>query len=251
MNSMMDTWPIQMITFTAVLPWAFTTGDVGFHACAFTYISDITNNGNRMIRLVILDAVIASAKPTGNFDLVKCSQKEFQWEIISGMVLGSYIFTNRANSSYAAIYAMAASSTIAAIIYSFLRLEWQTTETQAPILAPNCQACRDLFDKENIVATFKTFVRPRQAHERLYLWILLVIMIISVFPKDELAEAYMYTSLTFDWNITTFSNAETLQHLFSAIGLSSRTHQCQLSKLSTGKLISWYLRFQPNLSECR
>lgn len=64
-NTLNPTWPVEYIIYTATIPSAFTGADVAIFACAFSYISDITNAKDRTLRITILDVCYLSTMPTG------------------------------------------------------------------------------------------------------------------------------------------------------------------------------------------
>lgn len=103
-NAKMSTWPVEYIIYTATLPSAITGADVAIFASCFAYISDITTLQQRTIRVTILDAVYLTAMPTG-------------------VALGSYLFYNAFNESYADMFAVNASLLLLAIIYTLFALK--------------------------------------------------------------------------------------------------------------------------------
>lgn len=66
-NTLMTSWPVEYIIYTATIPSAFTGADVAIFASAFTYLSDITSQNDRTLRITILDACYLSTMPTGVF----------------------------------------------------------------------------------------------------------------------------------------------------------------------------------------
>lgn len=64
-NSMMDTWNLNYIVYTASLPMGMLGGDVTIFGSCFAYISDITSVQQRTLRITILDVVFLSSMPTG------------------------------------------------------------------------------------------------------------------------------------------------------------------------------------------
>lgn len=64
-NSMMDTWNLNMVVYTATLPMSILGGDVAIFGSCFAYISDISSVQQRTMRITILDVVYLSTMPSG------------------------------------------------------------------------------------------------------------------------------------------------------------------------------------------
>lgn len=64
-NTLYVNWPVEYIIYTATIPSAFTGADVAIFANAFAYISDVSTEKNRTIRITILDVAYLSTMPTG------------------------------------------------------------------------------------------------------------------------------------------------------------------------------------------
>jgi len=107
-NAKMPTWPVEYIIYTATLPSALTGADVAIFASCFAYISDITTLQQRTIRVTILDVVYLSAMPTG-------------------VALGSYLFYDVFNKSYANMFAVNTTLLGLAIIYTLVALKVRFT----------------------------------------------------------------------------------------------------------------------------
>lgn len=118
-NAKMSTWPVEYIIYTATLPSAITGADVAIFASCFAYISDITTLQQRTIRVTILDVVYLTAMPTG-------------------VALGSYLFYNVFNESYADMFAVNATLLLLAIIYTLLALK---VSSGCPKRSLNCNLC--------------------------------------------------------------------------------------------------------------
>lgn len=188
-NSMMDTWHLNMVVYTATLPMSILGGDVAIFGSCFAYISDVCSVQQRTLRITILDVIYLSTMPTG-------------------VALGSYVFSV-VNSSYTIMFAVNASLLVLAILYSFVRLKWQTSARQQPLSGANWMV--DFFDVKHVVSTVRTLVKPRRHHGKLHLWLLLLAMSLYTFQRDEKPKSQMYTSLIFKWDVTDFSNFKTFQ----------------------------------------
>ena len=189
-NSMMDTWNLNMVVYTASLPMGMLGGDVAIFASCFAYISDISSVQQRTLRITILDVVYLSTMPTG-------------------VALGSYLYTNVVRSSYTTMFIINTCLLVLAILYSLIRLEWRTLPQQQPLAGGNLLT--DFFDKKHVIATVKTVTKSRPNHGKLHLWLLLLIMMLYTFQRDEKPMSYLYTQLKFKWDVTKFSNFKTFQ----------------------------------------
>lgn len=58
-------WPLEYVIYTAAIPGALTGSDVAIFASAFAYISDISSQKDRTLRVTILDACYLSTMPIG------------------------------------------------------------------------------------------------------------------------------------------------------------------------------------------
>lgn len=64
-NTIFVNWPLEYIIYTATIPSAFTGADVAIFANAFAYITDVSSERDRTIRITILDVCYLSTMPTG------------------------------------------------------------------------------------------------------------------------------------------------------------------------------------------
>jgi hypothetical protein len=64
-NSMMDTWHLNMVVYTATLPMSILGGDVAIFGSCFAYISDVCSVQQRTLRITILDVIYLSTMPLG------------------------------------------------------------------------------------------------------------------------------------------------------------------------------------------
>ncbi|XP_015521676.2 solute carrier family 46 member 3 isoform X1 [Neodiprion lecontei] len=190
-NSVLDTWTLNMILYTASLPMALLGSDVAIFASCFSYISDVSSVTHRTIRVAILDVVYLSTMPVG-------------------ISLGSFLFYKVVNQSYTIMFAINGTLLIVAVIYSVLRLEMRTTPQQMPI-DKGTNILLDYFDKKHVVASINTLIKPRPERRRLYLWTLLLAMALYTFQRNEREKSYLYTVKTFSWDVGTFSTFRTVQ----------------------------------------
>ncbi|XP_006623247.1 thymic stromal cotransporter homolog isoform X1 [Apis dorsata] len=189
-NSMMDTWNLNTVVYFATLPMGMLGGDVVIFGSCFAYISDISSIQQRTLRITILDVIYLSTMPTG-------------------VALGSYIYTNVVNKSYTIMFIINASLLFLAILYSLIKLKWQTLPQQQVLMGTNLLT--DFFDKKHIIATIKTVIKTRPDHGKLHLLFLLIIMMLYVFQRDEKPMSFLYAQLKFKWDVNTYSNFRTFQ----------------------------------------
>lgn len=64
-NSLIDTWNLNMVVYTATLPMSILGSDVAIFGSSFAYISDISSVQQRTMRITILDVIYLSTMPTG------------------------------------------------------------------------------------------------------------------------------------------------------------------------------------------
>ncbi|KAI8041795.1 hypothetical protein M5D96_006064 [Drosophila gunungcola] len=189
----MPSWPVQNIIFSATLPSALTGADVAIFASCFAYISDISTVQQRTIRVTILDVVYLTAMPLG-------------------VALGSHLFYNVFNQSYADMFTVNASLLALAIIYSLCALKWQTTPKQRSLRELGCCGFwGDFFDKQHVRDSLAVLVKPRKGHRRSFLIILMISMALYTFQRDEGHYLYMYTLDKFDWDVSAYSNFKTFK----------------------------------------
>ncbi|XP_017881550.1 proton-coupled folate transporter isoform X1 [Ceratina calcarata] len=191
-NCMMETWSLNTVVYTASLPMGMLGGDVAVFGSCFAYISDISSVKQRTLRITILDVAYLSTMPTG-------------------IALGSYLFTNVVRSSYTVMFIINATLLAFAIFYSLIRLKWQTLPQQQPLGDANLLT--DFFDKKHVIATTRTLTRSRPNHGKLHLWLLLLIMMLYTFQRDEKPMSYLYTQLKFKWDVSKFSTFRTFQSI--------------------------------------
>ncbi|XP_067645719.1 lysosomal proton-coupled steroid conjugate and bile acid symporter SLC46A3 isoform X4 [Eurosta solidaginis] len=192
-NARMKTWPLEYVIYTATVPAALTGADVAIFSSCFAYISDVSTLKNRTLRVTILDICYLSAMPTG-------------------VALGSYMFYNLFQQSYADMFTVNATLLVLSIIYTIFALKWQTTAKQRSLRELSCCGFfPDFFDKEHIRDSFNVLVKPRAGHRRPFLIILLITMILYTFQRDESQYLFLYTTFKFNWNVNVYSTFKTFK----------------------------------------
>ncbi|RZC34752.1 MFS 1 and/or Sugar tr domain containing protein [Asbolus verrucosus] len=190
-NALQDSWPLEYVVYTATLPMAFTGADVAIFAAAFTYLVDVSSQENRTMRVTLLEVCYLATMPTG-------------------IALGSFLFSQVTNRSYAIMFGINVGLMVLAIIYTFLRLDWRTNNRQKPISEAS-NLFTDFFDYNHVVNTGKTLFKKRRHNRRCYLLILVAMMAFYTFQRDEKDMSYLYVQLVFKWKFEDFSQFRTVQ----------------------------------------
>ncbi|XP_044758271.1 solute carrier family 46 member 3 isoform X2 [Coccinella septempunctata] len=198
-NSMQPTWPVEYVVYTATLPMAFTGADVAIFAAAFSYLVDVSSSENRTLRVTLLEVIYLSTMPTG-------------------IALGSYLYRRVFNKSYTMMFSLNAFLMFLSIVYTFLRLRWRTTDEQSPLPKLRYVLC-DFLDYNHVVFTFRTIFQNRLAKRRRYLMLLILMMGLYTFQRDEKNTCYLYLQNVFHWSFPEISNFSTFKSAFQDIGL--------------------------------
>ncbi|XP_056640546.1 proton-coupled folate transporter [Diorhabda sublineata] len=190
-NSYKKEWPLEYVTITATLPSALTGADVAIFASALTYLIDVSSVKNRTIRVTVLEVCYLATMPIG-------------------VALGSYLFKYVLNKSYSYMFVINSSLMILSMLYSSFRLKWRSNPKQKP-LSEAKNKILDFFDYNHVVATTRVLSRKRSNNKRTYFWLLLIMMALYTFQRDEREIMFMYCQLTFNWAIEQFSIFRTVQ----------------------------------------
>lgn len=197
-NSIQTSWPVEYIVTTATLPMAFTGADVAIFAAAFTYLVDVSSSKNRTLRVTLLEVCYLASMPIG-------------------IALGNFIYS-KVDESYTIMFIINASLLAAAILYSMLRLQWRTTTTQRPVSEAG-NLFLDFFDLSHILNTTKTITKSRTSKKRTVLILLILMMALYVFQRDERNMMYLYCQLVFNWTVGQYSTFRTVQSALQDLGL--------------------------------
>lgn len=108
------------------------------------------------------------------------------------------------------MFAINTSLLVVAVLYTFIRLEWRSNDSQRP-LSEASNIFWDFFDYNHVIETVKTFSKKRPRNRRTYLCLLIVMMALYVFQRDEREMMYMYCQRVFRWNVSQFSMFRTFQ----------------------------------------
>ncbi|XP_032667218.1 uncharacterized protein LOC116842312 [Odontomachus brunneus] len=209
-NSLMENWNLNMVTYTAVIPMAITGADVIIFGSCFAYLTDICSLRERTMRITILDIVYLSTMPIG-------------------IALGSYVFNNVVNSSYTIMFIINSCLLVLAIIYSFVKLEWQTSLEQQPLVGINF--LKDFFDIKHVKETVETMFKWRPNSRRMCLMLVMLSMCLYTFQRDERSMSFLYTQLIFNWDVSKFSNFRTFQSSLFVAAMLCATPMMKYLKL--------------------
>ncbi|KAJ8978071.1 hypothetical protein NQ317_000629 [Molorchus minor] len=198
-NTTQSDWPLEYVVYTATLPMAFTGADVAIFAAAYTYLVDVSSKKNRTMRVTILEVCYLATMPTG-------------------IALGSYLFNKVVDKSYTIMFIINASLLVLAVLYTFLRLKWRSNPNQKPLSEAN-NVFLDFFDYNHVVDTTVTIVKKRPRGRRSYLIMLIVMMALYTFQRDERDMMYLYCQLVFNWTLGQFSTFRTFQSALQDVAL--------------------------------
>lgn len=60
-----DTWPLQVVLYTATFPSALTGSNLAIFMSAVSYICDVTTTEERAVRVTMLELAYLSTMPVG------------------------------------------------------------------------------------------------------------------------------------------------------------------------------------------
>ncbi|KAL7038667.1 hypothetical protein ACKWTF_009649 [Chironomus riparius] len=191
-NSLMTTWPVEYIIYTATIPSAMTGADVAIFASAFTYIADISTQNDRTMRITILDVVYLSTMPSGVF-------------------IGKYLY-NHLSKSFTKMFIINASLLFLSILYSLIMLDWQTTQKQRPLTEiPKRQWLTDFFDKKHFQQSIRSLTKKRDFNYRTYLILMMVSMGLYAIQRDEKRYLFLFAQYKLNWTTDVYSDFRTFQ----------------------------------------
>lgn len=107
---------------------------------------------------------------------------------------------------------------VISIIYTFLRLDWRTSQKQKPLKEAK-NVITDFFDHQHVIATFKTIFKKRAIKRRAYLILLIIAMACYTFQRDEKNMSYLYLQHELKWNVIDISDLRTYQSALQDIVL--------------------------------
>ncbi|XP_046662157.1 proton-coupled folate transporter [Homalodisca vitripennis] len=191
LNSLQDSWSLQMVLYTATFPAALTGGSLAIFMSAVSYVCDITSPAERTVRVTLLEVAYLITMPVG-------------------VAVGSYLFKQVMGQSFTCMFLLSGALMMTALIYAILRLEWCTNKTKqtAPV---SCAG--------TVVDTIRVVTKSRTNHYSCYLRLIIIAMAFYTFQRDEKNMAYLYTTLKFNWDIQTYSTFRTFQSSLYILGL--------------------------------
>ncbi|KAF7281514.1 hypothetical protein GWI33_004594 [Rhynchophorus ferrugineus] len=198
LNASQSHWPVMYIVYTATLPMTITGADVAVFSAAFSYLTDVSSKENRTIRVTLLEVCYLATMPIG-------------------IALGSLIYS-RVNQSYMIMFTINASLLVVAILYSLLRLDWQTSANQKPISEAQ-NVLVDFFDFNHVIDTAKTICKRRPSRKRRVLLMLILMMALYTFQRDERSVTFLYCQRVFNWSVKQYSMFRTFQSALQDLGL--------------------------------
>lgn len=98
------------------------------------------------------------------------------------------------------------------VLYSLIKLKWQTTPKQRPLTdLPPSKWLKDFFDKNHLKQTIRTLVKKRDNNFRNYIIIVMISMALYAFQRDEKPYLYLYAQLKLGWTVDLYSHFKTYQ----------------------------------------
>ncbi|XP_014292821.1 probable peptidoglycan muropeptide transporter SLC46 isoform X2 [Halyomorpha halys] len=191
-NALFETWPVEMILFTASFPSALTGSHLTVFMSCFTYLSDTTTSEQRTVRTTLLEVAYLIPMPLG-------------------VAFGSYLFNGPLYRSFGGMFLVNSLFLFIAIVYTFLVIPWRTRES----LEGEYNACT----LKHFSNTLKTLVTKRKEGRRLLLILCLLGLGLFTLQRDEKRMMQLYSQWKFHWNVKQFSSFRTFQSVFFIIGL--------------------------------
>jgi len=98
------------------------------------------------------------------------------------------------------------------IIYTLVRLKWQTTENQRPLSDIGyTNIFSDFFNKQHVQRSIRTLTKTRSDKGRACIWAILIAMGFYTFQRDERPMLYLYAQLKLSWDTSIYSWFRTYQ----------------------------------------
>lgn len=191
-NALFETWPVEMILFTASFPSALTGSHLTVFMACFTYLSDTTTSEQRTLRTTLLEVAYLIPMPIG-------------------VAFGSYLFNGPLYRSFGGMFLVNSLFLFIAIVYTIFVIPWRTRES----LEGDYKACT----LKHFSNTFKTLVTKRKEGRRLLLILCLIGLALFTLQRDEKRMMQLYSQLKFNWNVKQFSSFKTFQSVFFIVGL--------------------------------
>ncbi|CAB3377567.1 Hypothetical predicted protein [Cloeon dipterum] len=201
-NAWQDSWPLYFSLYTATLPPALTGADLAIFMATFSYVADVTTPEERTLRITLLQVSYLITIPTG-------------------VALGKILF-NATGESVVICFLVNAALLVVALIYAALRLNWRSAKRvmdTAKVVEKRKPFLCDFFDRQHLADTIRTVFRKRPGSRRAYLWGLLIAMGLYTFHRDESSLMYLYTQLTFNFDLNLYSNFRTYQSGVYVLGI--------------------------------
>lgn len=95
------------------------------------------------------------------------------------------MFSGVVNRSYAYMFVINSTLLVIAIVYTYFRMEWRTTDRQSPWRESN-NMFTDIFDKNHFIQTVKTITKKRPLHKRMFIAIFIIMMGLYTFQRGEI-----------------------------------------------------------------
>ncbi|XP_056638649.1 proton-coupled folate transporter-like isoform X1 [Diorhabda sublineata] len=195
--------------FPNVSPWYFmlssipsmlTGGSAAFFVSLLSYISDISTNETRGMRMALFEASFSIGMLIGNFS-------------------GSYIFYA---TNYPAVYAIATVLIILNITYIYFFVPESTHDNINREFRFN-----ELCNVVDLKEMFKVLVKAREKYNRSIIMLITAILTVYVFLSNGDSKLYLLLRDKFGWNYTHYTFYSGVSNLLFTLGTISGTYILQ------------------------
>ncbi|KAL7012231.1 hypothetical protein ACKWTF_014704 [Chironomus riparius] len=199
-NSLMPNWPVENIIYTATIPGAITGGDIAIFASALAFLTDITTEADRTVRISILGGAYVGSIPVA-------------------VLTGTYLY-NFYNKSFTKMFVTNAVLIVLSILYTVVKLDWQTTPKQVSLTTiPKSQWISDFFDKKHFKQTVRTVTKKRDNNYRLYIILMMVSVALYAIQRSEQKYFFLFAQNKLSWTTEIYSYFRTFESASYVFGI--------------------------------
>ncbi|XP_058828275.1 proton-coupled folate transporter-like isoform X1 [Topomyia yanbarensis] len=180
----------------AFIPAAITGGTSVVCAGMFSFLTDITTEQNRTVRMGILQACTLA----GAF---------------LGMMSSSFIL---AWTNASTVFLISASTMLFATFYVKLVIVDSVSRRQVDQFSGNCAKLREIFRLDLLKDMFITFFKARSGYDRGIIWLTVAIAAFTVLGSRGSDVFYLYTRKKFNWTLEDFTLWQSADFLSIIIG---------------------------------
>lgn len=167
----------------AYLPAAFTGGTTVVCAGLFSFLTDVTTESNRTIRMGILQACTL----VGAF---------------VGMMSSSFIL---ARTSATAVFLLSACAMACSVVYICVFIEDSVKSRPGDVGSGSCAKLREVFRLDLLKDMFNTFFKARSGYDRGIIWLSVCIGAFTVLGAGGSNVFYLFTRRKFNWTLEDYT----------------------------------------------